>query len=111
MAILYSKGGDKVVIPHAIDVKDWLDDGYTLEDTSKTIDVEVVSVNEPEKENEETIETELSEEEQTESEWFDEVKDKLGSLSTDDVKRAAEIVGIEYTSKRETIASIKDSLK
>lgn len=30
MAILYSKSGEKVDVPHAIDVKEWLAEGYTL---------------------------------------------------------------------------------
>lgn len=35
MAIVYDKKGDSHDVPHAIDLKDWLDNGYSLEKPSK----------------------------------------------------------------------------
>lgn len=31
MVVVYDKQGNEFKVPHSIDVKDWLDAGYTLE--------------------------------------------------------------------------------
>ncbi len=112
MAILYSKGGEKVVIPHAIDIKEWLKDGYSYENPAEA---------KPEPKGGDSLsETtppadptppEVTPSVESDADWFESVKDKLGSLGADDAKRAANFVGVPYTNKRDTIAVIKDTLK
>lgn len=123
MAKLYSKGGDCFDVPHAIDVKDWLKEGYSLTPP----EAEVVTPENPEAP--ETIPGDAvvgegatpppapvepvadPEQPETDAEWFESVKGKLGTLGAEDVQRAAKIAGVEYTNKRDAVAAIKDKIQ
>lgn len=123
MAKLYSKGGDCFEVPHAIDVRDWLKEGYSLTPP----EAEVVTPEQPEA-PEAPVKTggesfDLStinvnpeppvdpEQPETDAEWFESVKGKLGTLGAEDVQRAAKIAGVEYTNKRDAVAAIKDKIQ
>lgn len=93
MTKIYSKGGKEVVVPHKIDVQGWLDAGYSKEDPKAKKPAGDANKADPMTADE-----------------FDANKDKLSTLSADEVKRAAAFAEVEYTNKDNTIAAIKDKL-
>lgn len=124
MAILYSKGGEKVVVPHAIDVREWLKEGYTLTPADVAALEEANPPEQPETIPGDAVVSEGAtpplapvepvadpEQPETDAEWFESVKGKLGTLGAEDVQRAAKIAGVEYTNKRDTVAAIKDKIQ
>jgi len=87
VAKLYDKNGKEYEIPHAVDVRDWLEDGYSLEDPKDNI------------------------KEPMTTEEFEGIKENLGSLNADELQRVAVFVDVEYTNKRDTLKAIKEKLE
>lgn len=82
MAIVYNKKGEGFNVPHAIDVKDWIQAGYSLE--------------KPEEEKELSIEELIA---------------NLDTLKANDLRIVAKHFEIEYTNKDEVLFLIKEKLK
>ena len=86
MATLYDKDGKEYNVPHTVDIKEWLKEGYSLENPKGKVD-------EP-----------MTQEE------FDKVRDGLLALKADELKRVAKFMDVEYTNMKDTIAAIEDKL-
>ena len=86
MAKFYDKYGNEYNVPHAVDVKEWKKEGWSLEDLEGKSD-------EP-----------MTQEE------FDKVKDGLLSLKADELKRVAKFMEVKYTNMKDTVAAIEDKL-
>jgi len=88
MAKLY-KGKNSVEVPHAIDIKEWEKEGWSLKDPKI-----------PENKN-------LGD---MTAEEFEIVKDSLSDLNAEGIKRVAKFLEVDYTNMKDTLVTIEDKL-
>ena len=84
MAKLYSKGGKEFNVPHAIDVKGWLKEGYSLENPKGALSSDDLK--------------------------FNDLIIDIDNLKADDVKFVAKHLSIEYSNIEDTRAQVIDFL-
>lgn len=92
MATLYDASGKSYNVPHAVDVKDWLETGkYSLETKGK-------------KSQKQTVSTKIS------SEEANKLFNNISSINAEEVKALANYLSLPYTTKDDTIVAIKTKL-
>ncbi len=84
MAKLYNKDGKEFNVPHAVDIREWKKAGFSEE---KPGDKEAGPMT---------------------AEEFEGIKESLGSLKADELKRVAAFADVEYTNIRDTLKAIKE---
>lgn len=111
--VVHPETGKEFEVTHQIDIQEWLDIGYEIKGEKKAKQVEQKT--EPEKTNPDKTEPEktgsddeTSYDEMSDEDFIEAVKDQLHDLKADDAKRVAQIVGIEYTNKKDTMNAVQD---
>ena len=84
MATLYDKNGKEYNVPNAIDIKEWLKDGYSLENPKEALSSDDLK--------------------------FNDLIIDIDNLKADDVKFVAKHLSIEYANIEETRAQVIDFL-
>lgn len=109
-AVVVDEEGKEFEVRHGIDVREWLDAGYTLKGAAKIEPKDEDEDEDPELDDPELDPENDEPEELTDAQFMESVKGQLHDLNAETAKRVAKIVGVEYTNKKDTMNLVEDKL-
>lgn len=122
--VVHPETGEEHAVTHQIDVQGWIDLGYEVKGSEAPKEELHASGGSDENKSDEnksdektgsdetgsdqTGSGETSYDEMDDATFLEAVKDKLHDIKADDAKRVAQIVGLEYTNKKDTMNAVLD---